>query len=58
MLYIADLESGAYPAILDLGPTSADTHVAVGHADIAGDLLAYFYAPAGRELELRWVRLR
>lgn len=58
MLYVADLASGTYPAILDLGPASADPHDAVGHADLAGDLLAYYYAPAGRDLELRWVRLR
>ncbi len=58
MLYVADLQSGLYPQILDLGPTEADPHDAVGHADVAGDLLAYFYAPARRELELRWVRFR
>ncbi len=58
MLYVADLQSGTYPPILDLGPAAADPHDGVGHADVAGDLLAYLYAPAGGELELRWVHLR
>jgi hypothetical protein len=58
MLYVADLQSRTYPAIVDLGTTTTDPHDAVGHSDIAGDLLAYFYAPAGGDLRLRWVRLR
>jgi hypothetical protein len=58
MLYLADLQSGTYPAVLDLGPATSDPHDAVGHGDIAGDLLAYIYAPASGDLELRWVRLR
>jgi hypothetical protein len=58
MLYVADLQSGDYPAILDLGATTADPHDAVGHADISGDLLAYIYAPASGDLELRWVLLQ
>ena len=58
MLYVADLQSGMYPAILDLGPAATDPHDAVGHADVAGNLLAYLYAPAGGDLELRWVQLR
>ena len=58
MLYVADLQSGLYPAILDLGPAATDPHDAVGRADIAGDLLAYIFSPAGGDLELRWVQLR
>jgi hypothetical protein len=58
LLYVADLQSGTYPAILDLGTATTDPHDAVGHGDINGDLLAYIYAPAVGDLELRWVRLR
>jgi hypothetical protein len=58
MLYVADLQTGMYPQILDLGPAATDPHDAVGRADLAGDLLAYLYAPAGADLQLRWVRLR
>lgn len=58
MLYVADLETGTYPAILDLGPTTANPHDGVGHADVSGDLLAYLFGPAQGDLELRWVLLR
>lgn len=58
MLYVADLQTGMYPAILDLGPATTDPHDAVGRADLAGNLLAYLYAPAGEDLQLRWVHLR
>jgi hypothetical protein len=58
MLYLADLQAGTFPPILDLGPTNNDPHDAVGHPDLAGDLLAYIYMPARGPLELRWVVLR
>lgn len=58
MLYVADLLTGMYPAILDLGPAVTDPHDAVGRGDVAGNLLAYLYAPAGEDLQLRWVQLR
>lgn len=58
LLYLADLETGAFPPILDLGPTNDDPHDSVGHADLAGDLLAYIYGPARGNLELRWVVLK
>ncbi len=58
MLYVADLQSGMFEEILDLGPAATDPHDAVGRADVAGDLLAYLYAPADGDLQLRWVQLR
>ena len=58
MLYIADLETGDYPPIMDLGDTNEDPHDAVAHPDIEGDLLAYKFGPAGGELELHWILLR
>lgn len=57
LLYIADLQTGAFPAIADLGPTNDDPHDSVGHPDLAGDLLAYIYGPAKGDLELRWLVL-
>jgi hypothetical protein len=58
LLYVADLQTGTFPPILDLGPTNDDPHDSVGHPDLAGDLLAYIYGPARGHLELRWVILR
>jgi hypothetical protein len=58
MLYIADLETGEYPPILDLGEADQDPHDAVARPDIEGDLLAYIFGPTGGELELRWVLLQ
>jgi hypothetical protein len=56
-LYLADLETGTYPPVMDLGETSEDPHDAVVRPDIKGNLLAYVFGPAGGDLELRWVDL-
>jgi hypothetical protein len=57
-LYLADLQNGTFPPVLDLGPSKSQNPDYVGHPDLAGDLLAYIFGPAGGDLELRWVVLR
>lgn len=57
MLYLADLQTDAYPAVLDMGPTNEDQHASVGQPDVSGDLLAYVYWPL-YEAELRWAILK
>ncbi len=57
-LYLADLETGTPVKILDLGPTEDDPHDGVFGRDLVGDLLAYVFQPAGKDLELRWIVLR
>ena len=57
-MYLADLEAGTYPPILDLGATNDDPHDSVARPDLSGDLLAYVFGPAHGDLELRWVMLR
>jgi hypothetical protein len=56
-LYLADLRSGRYLPLADLGAATADPHDGVGHADISGGLVTYLFQPADGDLDLRWVQI-
>lgn len=56
MLNLADINDGGLLTITDLGKPDADPHDVVVRPELAGDLLAYVFAPAGGDLQLSWVK--
>jgi hypothetical protein len=56
-IYLADLDTETFPALIDLGRTNDDPHDAVVRPFVLGDLLAYTFGPATGDLELRWAIL-
>ncbi len=56
-MYLADFRTGDLLQILDLGPTDEAPHNVAVRPELSGDLLAYVFAPADGDLELRWIRI-
>lgn len=57
VLNLAALRGGGLISVIDLGATNEAPHDVVVRPELRGDLLAYVFAPAKGDLQLRWVRL-